>query len=168
MQTKLIIAVALSALAMPVIAAQNDTHYALSAVHADFQDQLDRTAERSDAIGAAARAAAGLMAPHSAAQERLVLPLLGGLDAAASGQAAVVSNLPERMELEAELSELHDRDVDLVTALVELYAAAEDAGHSEIARMAERMIWHETSDIEVLYPSALLVGSGQTRPVGNP
>jgi len=53
--------------------------------------------------------------------------------------------------------QLYDRDVDLVTALVELYAAADEAGDAETARLAERMIWHETSDVEVLYPAALFV-----------
>jgi hypothetical protein len=49
--------------------------------------------------------------------------------------------------------------VDLVTAPVELYARAEDAGDAEIARIAERMIWHETGDVEVLHPAAVLVES---------
>ena len=34
--------------------------------------------------------------------------------------------------------------------------------------MAERMIWHETSDVEVLYPAALLVGSIQAQAFAEP
>ena len=56
---------------------------------------------------------------------------------------------------------LLDGDIALVTALVELYSAAETAGHSEAATMAERMIWHETSDIHMLYPAALRLGSAE-------
>ena len=36
-------------------------------------------------------------------------------------------------------------------------AAAEAVGDVETARLAERMIWHETSDVEVLYPAALMM-----------
>lgn len=155
MTPRLIIAAALSALALPAVAAPNETPYALSAAHDDFEAQLARLALRRDEIGAAAGTAATLMAAHNAAQERLVLPLLGRADTSASGAKA--ADLPDPAHLEAELLQLHDGDVDLVTALVELYALAEEAAEPEVARLAERMIWHQTGDVEVLYPAALLV-----------
>ncbi len=68
-----------------------------------------------------------------------------------------MSDIPDRMRIDAELSQLYDGEVDLVTALVELYAAADEAGDAETARLAERMIWHQTSDLEVLYPASLFV-----------
>lgn len=157
MQKTLIVAAALSALSIPALAAPSETLYALSAVHADFQAELERTARLPGEVGAAAGAAAELMGPHNAAQERLVLPLLGWADAIASGREAKMPDIPDRTRIEAELLQLYDRDVDLVTALVELYAAADEAGDAEAARLAERMIWHETSDVEVLYPAALFV-----------
>lgn len=157
MKNILIVAAALSALSIPALAAPNETPYALSAVHADFQAELERTARLPGEVGAAAGAAAELMGPHSAAQERLVLPLLGWADAVASGREAKMPDIPDRTRLEAELSQLYDRDVDLVTALVELYAAADVAGDAQTAHLAERMIWHQTSDIDVLYPAVLLV-----------
>ena len=156
MRRNLIIAAALSALAMPAIAAPGETPYALGAVHADFQARLERVAERPDEIGAAARRAAGLMQSHNAAQERLILPLLGRAEAAA-GRLATVGELPEGMRLEVEVAELYESDLGLVTALAELYAAADEAADTETARLAERVIWHEMSDVEVLYPAALLV-----------
>ena len=172
MQTRLIIAAALSALAMPAVAAPNETPYALSAAHDDFEADLARLALRPDEIGAAAGAAATLMLPHNAAQERLVLPLLGRMDTSASESAR--ADLPERAHLEAELLQLHDGDVDLVTALVELYALADEAVEPEVAHLAERMIWHQTADVQVLYPAALLVeaalrarASGAQSPTGN-
>lgn len=157
MQKTLILAAALSALSIPALAAPNETPYALSAVHADFQAELERTARLPGEVGAAAGAAAELMAPHNAAQERLVLPLLGWADAVASGREAKLPDIPDRTRIDAVLSQLYDRDVDLITALVELYAAADEAGDAETARLAERMIWHQTSDLEVLYPAALFV-----------
>ena len=161
MQTKLIIAAVITALAVPAIAAPNETPYALSAVHADNQGQLERITGRSDEIGAAARAAADLLKPHNAAQERLVLPMLGWAESATTG-TVLPTAIPDRNSLEAELSQLYDGDVDLVTALVDLYAAAEEAGDLETARLAERMIWHETNDVQLLYPAALLVHTSMT------
>lgn len=155
MHTKLIIAATLSALAMPAVAAPNDAPYALSATHSDFEAALARIALRPDEIGAAAGAAATLMSAHNGAQERLVLPLLGWAD---TGPArAARADLPDRAHLEAEIAQLYKGDVDLVTALVELFALADEAGEPEIAREVERMIWHQTGDVEVLYPAALLV-----------
>lgn len=157
MLKKLIVAAAVSAIAVPAIAAPDETPYALSAVHADFQAQLEQVADRPGEVGGAARVAADLMAPHNAAQERLVLPLLGWADAMATGRMMTKADFPDRMPVETELSRLYDGDVNLVTALVELYAAADEVGDAETGRLAETMIWHETSDIEVLYPAALLV-----------
>lgn len=160
MHAKIIIAAAVSMLAASAAAAPNEAPYALTAVHADFQAQLDQVATTSGEIGTAARLAAELMATQNAEQERLVLPLLGQAEVIATGQAMTDVDLPgQAQSLEAELSQLYEGDVELMAALVELYAAAEDAGQAEIARLAERIIWHETSDFEVLYPAALLVRS---------
>ncbi len=73
MQTRLVIIAVASALAAPAIAAPCDAPYALRAVHADFETQLE-----PGAIGTAGHLAADLLAAQNAAQERLVLPLLVG------------------------------------------------------------------------------------------
>jgi hypothetical protein len=160
MHTKIIIAAAVSTLAASAAAAPYDAPYALTAVHAEFQAQLEHVATAPGEIGTAARLAAELMATQNAEQERLVMPLLGHAEVTATRQALTDVDLPGHAQrLEAELSQLSEGDAELVAALVELYAAAEDAGQAEIARLAERIIWHETSDVEVLYPAALLVRS---------
>jgi hypothetical protein len=136
---------------------------------AGFCSAVDKEAAAAPGtIGTAARLAADLMAAQNAAQERLVLPLLGWADAAAAGKVAPVADLPNRMNLEAELIHLYDSDVDLVTALVELCAAAEEAGQPGFALMAERIIWHQTSDVDVLYPASLLVASIQAPAFAEP
>jgi hypothetical protein len=61
------------------------------------------------------------------------------------------------MLIEAEMTQLYDGDVNLVATLADLYAVAVEAGDLETARLAERTIWHENGDTEVLYPAALLV-----------
>ena len=87
--------------------------------------------------------------------------MLGWAESATTG-TVLPTAIPDRNSLEAELSQLYDGDVDLVTALVDLYAAAEEAGDLETARLAERMIWHETNDVQLLYPAALLVHTSMT------
>ena len=165
MQTKFIIAAAVSALAASASAAPHGTPYALGAVHADFQAQLEGVAGTPGEVGEAARAAADLMGRHNAAQERLVLPLLARADAAATGTVLADADLTGRArQLETDLSQLFEGDMAVLGALAELYAVADEAGQSEISRLAERMIWHETSDVEVLYPAAILVGSAVREP----
>ncbi len=160
MHTKIIVSAVLSALATTATAAPFEAPYSLSAVHADFQAQLEQVAGKAGDVGTTARIAADLMEPHNAAQERLILPILGFVDVATGGHTPMDPQMPERLQtLEAELAQINDSDVDLVMALVELYAAADEAAQPEIVRLAERMIWHEVSDIEVLYPAALLVGT---------
>jgi hypothetical protein len=160
MQTKFIIAAAVSALAASASAAPLGTPYALSAVHADFQAQLEEVAGTPGEVGAAARGAADLMRRHNAAQERLVLPLLARADAASTGRVLADADLTGRaQQLELELPQLFEGDVELLGALAELYAVADEGGQPEITRLAERLIWHQTSDVEVLYPAAVLVGS---------
>lgn len=160
MHTKLIVSVVLSALAATATAAPFEAPYSLTAVHADFQSQLEQVAGTAGEVGTTARIAADLMGPHNAAQEKLILPILGFADVATGRQMPMDLQMPERLQvLEAELAQIYDSDVGLVVALVDLYAAADEAGQPETMHLAERMIWHEVSDIEVLYPAALLVGA---------
>ncbi|WP_297977233.1 hypothetical protein, partial [uncultured Amaricoccus sp.] len=62
-------------------------------------------------------------------------------------------------ELQAELPRLLDGRIEVVSALAELFAAADADGQPDISRLAERMVWHEMGDAEVLYPAAVLFGS---------
>lgn len=163
MQTRFIIAAALAAVAMPGAAAPTGELYALSAEHADLQDQLEVAAGIPGEVGGAARLAADLMELHSQAQEEIVLPWLGYANRAASGRALEDAGLLEQaQDLEVILARLNESDVELVSAVVDLYSAAEDAGRPEILRLAERIIWHETSDVEILYPATLLVSRTRT------
>ena len=47
-----------------------------------------------------------------------------------------------------------DGGQELMTALVELYATADETGHGDISRVAERLIWHETADADFLTAAA--------------
>ncbi|WP_374644194.1 hypothetical protein [Tabrizicola sp.] len=161
---RIIIAAAIAALPLPALAAPFETPYALRSAHADFQAQLEAVGARQDDIGEAARMAAALMAPNNAAQEATILPMLGWTDTASSGSRQALPDMPDAAALQAELARLYDGDVAVVTALVELYAEALDKGDTDTARLAERIIWHQTADLEVFYPAALLVAASLRAP----
>ena len=48
---------------------------------------------------------------------------------------------------------------EAIGALVKLFAAAEAEGEADVSRLAERIIWHELTDAEILYSAAALVGA---------
>jgi hypothetical protein len=166
MYTKPILAAAVSALATAASAGSFDTPYALSATHEDFLGQLEQTAGEPGEIGAAARAALGLVEPHIQVEENLVLPFLGFAEAVSQGGVYGPLEAPERLEsLAAELALMPDGQTDVISALVELFAAAQYADQPEVAQLARRMIWHETADAEILYPAAAVVAAHVRTPM---
>lgn len=160
MRAKLIASAVLSVFATAASAASfDDTPYGLSAIHQDFLSQLKQVASESGDVGAAARAAVGVLDPHFKLEESVVLPVLSYAVDAAGGNASAIPEFPARLaRLKAELPLLLDAETNLFGTLVELYAVADADGRSEIVQLAERMIWHETNDAEILYPAAVLVG----------
>lgn len=160
MHRTLIASAALSALATAVPAASFDTPAALGAMHEDFLMQLGEAAAGTGGTGAAARTALGLAGAHIEAEERAVLPFLGLAGAVAEGRAGAMPDTAQRLEsLTAELALMPEAQSGVVGALVELFAAADAEGRTDVAQLARRMIWHETADAEVLYPAAAVVGA---------
>jgi hypothetical protein len=159
MRTKLIVTAVLSVFATAASAGSFDTPYALSAIHQDFLLQLKDAAGEAGEVGNAARAAVSVLEPHVESEESVVLPFLSFAETVADGNASVVPEIPGRLErLKAELPQLLDAKTNGISTLVELYAVADSEGRPEIVRLAERMIWHETIDADLLYPAAVLVG----------
>lgn len=139
----------------------SETPNVLAVVHEDFLMQLDEVARTPGAIGADARTAADLMAAHNAAEETLILPFLAHTDSVAAVETPVVApqTLASMERLQADLPGLIDAQTEVVIAAVDLFAAADTEGRTDIARLAERIIWHEMGDAEVLYPAAALVAT---------
>ncbi len=159
MRTSFVVsAVAASVFAATASADPLEIPYLLSAAHADFLTQLEEVAGTPGQIGGAARAAADLLGPHIEAEERAVLPSLGLIEEVTEGKA-VAGSLPTLASLQAELPLLIDGQIEAIGALAELYAAGDAGDRPEVSRLAERIIWHEMSDAEFLYPAAVLVGS---------
>lgn len=159
MYTSLVVAAVVSTFAVTASAAPFETSYVLSAPHADFLMQLEKAADAPGQTGATARVAADLIRPHMVVEEKVILPFLGYTQGVAGGQIPTDPQILVRLQsLAAELPRLMDSEKEVVSALVDLFAAAEEEGQPEISRLAERMIWHQTSDAEVLYPAAVMVG----------
>jgi len=138
--------------ASSALAAAPDVPYALRAVHADFEAQLAAVAGEEGELGLAARDAARLFEAQNARQAALVLPLV------ATGSAT--ARTPETVQsFKGALPALLEGEDRVVVALSELYAAADLAGKPAVAMLAERMIWHQTNDMDMLYPQAMRVSA---------
>lgn len=162
MRAPLIVAAVVSGFAVTASAASFDAPAVLTAPHAAFLAELEEAAAAPGEVGATARTAADLFGPHNAAEERIVLPLLGHAEPVAAGVIPAAD--PRQMReiaalLGTELPALLDEQAAVINALVEFYATADLEGQPTLASLAERMIWHEMSDAEVLYPAAVLVGA---------
>lgn len=129
--------------------------YSLHAIHADLQEQLDQAGNINGTVGQAARTAAHLLAAHNESQERAVLPLLRtGPDS--RPPASTTRNSPNQPEPP-------DAAMDLIAALADLYAIAGEADRADVSRIAERLIWHEMTDIEIVLPALALVNPDEQR-----
>lgn len=147
-------------LASGSLAGALDVPYTMKAVHADFEAQLAAVAAEPGDLGLAARSAARLFEAQNARQAELVLPLIGTGDLVAHPRPPADTRLPERAQtFTGALPALLAGEESVVSALSELYAAADLAEKPEVALLAERIIWHQTNDVEVLYPQAVLVST---------
>ncbi|MEC5291183.1 hypothetical protein VQ045_09280 [Aurantimonas sp. E1-2-R+4] len=158
MHASFIVSAVASVFAATASAAPLEAPYVLSVAHADFLTQIEKVAGTPGQIGGAARTAADRLGPHIEAEERAVAPFLGLIKEVAEGKA-VAGSQPTLASLQAELPLLIDGQVEAIGALAELYAAGEEGGRPDVSRLAERIIWHEMSDAEFLYPTAVLIGS---------
>ncbi|WP_193177756.1 hypothetical protein [Oricola nitratireducens] len=162
MKASIVVAAVMCAFTATASAAPPATPYILSAAHEDFLMQLEDVAGVPGQIGTAARAAADLVRRHNETEEAVILPFL---ELAAPAMMGTMTGEPERgmTRLQAELPQIMDEQTEVVIALVELFATAEEQGRPDISRLAERIVWHETGDAEILYPAAVLVSSGVER-----
>ena len=127
--------------------------YSLHAIHADLQEQLDQAGTINGNVGEAARTAAHLLAEHNESQERAVPPLL---------QPPPHSRRPESTtQKRLDQPEAPDAAMELMAALADLYAVAGEADRADVSRIAERIIWHEMTDIEILLPALALVDASE-------
>lgn len=128
--------------------------------HEALHGQLRQATLAGGEVGTAAEALARLMHPHFVKEDQIALPPLGLLVELANGRfSPEMSRVLELTDkLEAELPQMLAEHRDIVTALHRLRDAAERAGRADIVGFAAALIEHATTEEEVMYPAAVLVG----------
>ncbi len=128
--------------------------------HEVLHERLREATQAGGEVGEAARTLARLMHPHFVKEDEIALPPLGLLAPLARGefepQMADVLALTD--QLAADLPQMLAEHRDIVAALQRLRGAAERAGRSDVVAFAAALIEHATTEEEVMYPAAILVG----------
>jgi iron-sulfur cluster repair protein YtfE (RIC family) len=113
-------------------------------------------------VGMAAKMLAEVLHPHFVREEEIALPPLGLLAPLAAGDTvpeATSSTVAEMTSaLRAEMPRMLEEHVRIRAAVAELRAAAESAGAEAQVELADELAQHASTEEEVLYPAALLVG----------
>lgn len=139
----------------------------IAAGHEELYSQMQAATEKGGDLGDAARAAMEALGPHFQKEEEYALPQLGLLPALVGpplGEQADLS--PEQREelasrterFRQELPQMIEEHRQIEASLDDLRAAAEAAGDTELARLAEEIGVHARTEEMVLYPTALLIG----------
>ena len=132
----------------------------LKAEHDELHAELARATKEPGEIGAAAREVARILHPHFVSEEEFALPPLGLLPALATG--AVTPEMKPAIDmtrrLKSELPQLLDEHKAVVAARANLQHVSANAGRSDIAAFAGKLILHAQTEEEVLYPAAIVLG----------
>ena len=136
--------------------------------HEELYARMEAATRAGGEVGEAARAVMAVLGPHFQKEEEYALPQLGllpGLVGAPLAPAARGLTPEQREELvarterfRAELPRMLEEHGAIAAALEDLRAAAEEAGETEYARLAEEIGVHARTEEQVLYPTALLIG----------
>ena len=136
--------------------------------HEELYSRMEAATRAGGEVGDAAQAVMAALGPHFQKEEEYALPQLGllpGLVGAPLAPEATGLTPEQREELIArterfrtELPQMLEEHKAIAAALEDLRAAAEAAGETEYARLAEEIGVHARTEEQVLYPAALLIG----------
>jgi hypothetical protein len=139
--------------------------------HADTIAYLDAVAQqqRRPAVAEAARKALEVLRPHFAREAEFVLPALGLLPALAEGRATPEMRGAIAMadRVKAEQDQLFEEHVRITSALNDLIAAAEGERDRGLVAMARQAALHSLHEVEVLYPTVILIGDRLREKLGS-
>jgi hypothetical protein len=128
--------------------------------HEELHSTLVRATKAPGETGQAAKAVAAVLHPHFVKEEQFALPPLGLLAPLArgewTGEMRDVLALTEK--LKAEMPQMLSEHRDIVAALDKLEKAARAEGQAEYVEFAEKLKLHATTEEEVSYPTAILIG----------
>jgi hypothetical protein len=129
--------------------------------HAQIIGRLEDYARQSGPIGAAAQRALAFVKAHYAKEEEFVLPLLGLLSALPQGSVSkgdMERALKMAEDTKAAGDELYADHVQITALMTELADAANESNAKELVRFATRVAAQSLNDMEVLHPTAVLIG----------
>jgi hypothetical protein len=161
---------ALAVLAAPRLAHGQEQHMAqndglgipdaLQAEHHEIHERLVAAMTLPGPVGDAARQLAAVLHPHFQREEQIALPPLGLLAPLARGEYSpeMARVLPMTDSLRAELPRMLDEHVVIAAATRRMGEVATEAKNTEVADLAETLALHASSEEQVSYPAALLVG----------
>ena len=165
-------ALVVAALALPAAAAAQHPDHAehgtdlpgipasLRAEHQEIHERLDAATRLPGATGVAARALAAVLHPHFVREEQIALPPLGLLAPLSRGEFSPATRdiLPLADSLRSELPRMLEEHEAIRAATAHLSETARAEKRADAAALAEALALHATSEEELFYPAAILVG----------
>ena len=132
----------------------------IRAEHHEVHDALGRATKLGGRTGVAARALAALLQPHFEREEQIALAPLSMLAPLARDArvAAPAWLLPMTDSLRRELPRMLREHEAIQAATRRLGEAARSEGQVAVAQFTERLLLHASSEEQVRYPAAILVG----------
>ena len=132
----------------------------LRAEHQEIHERLEAATRLPGATGVAARELAAVLHPHFVREEQIALPPLGLLGPLSRGEfsPAMRDVLPLTDSLRTELPRMLEEHEAIRAATAHLSETARAEKRADAAALAEALALHATSEEELLYPAAILVG----------
>ena len=132
--------------------------------HDALHDRLRQATQAGGEVGGLAKTLARLMHPHSVKEDQIALPLMGLPAALARGDATPeMAGVLVLTDQRAGLPAISAKHPAIVKALRWLHHAAQNA-----ERRAESATRSSTSEEEMMYPAAILVGRFAPERLGKP
>ena len=132
----------------------------IQAEHDHIHQELTVALAHHSPIGAAAKAVADALHAHFGREEEIALPPLALLAPLAAGEMPMSADdvLEMTDALKRELPQMLEQHTRIRAAVNQLRDAARVEGCGRTERMADQLALHATTEEEVLYPAAILVG----------
>ena len=132
----------------------------IQAEHKAIHNALTEATKAPGRVGVAARELAAVLGPHFQREDEIALPPLGLLAPLAAGEtpAGMKEALSMSDALRKELPRMLEEHKHIRAATEKLRTVAREENASAQEQFAEQLAAHATSEEEVLYPAAILVG----------
>jgi hypothetical protein len=134
--------------------------HSIEAEHKMVHQALTTATQAPGRVGTAARELAAVLGPHFEREEQIALPPLGLLATLAAGEnpAGMKEALAMSDALRKEMPRMLEEHKQIRAATEKLRTVAREENADVHAEFAERLAAHATSEEEVMYPAAILVG----------